>query len=504
VQLGERMLKSDLEAKVFVWRGQDFAYPREAPFHPGRMYPEFPGQPRSAERNAAFEAVREVLGLSGLDRERFGTPGWNPLKGIINKGDVVLLKPNLVKQSHPRDPGGWEYVLTHGSIIRAVADYIFKALDGAGKVIVGDAPQTDSSFARIVETLQLDKLAAYYQEQGRSFFLVDFRREEWTAVDEVIIHRRTLPGDPEGYVAFDLGKQSEFRGHDGTGRYYGADYESRVVNEHHDGIKNEYLISASAVKCDVLFNLPKLKTHKKAGVTICLKNLVGVNGDKNWLPHHTCGHPENGGDQFPCRTLANASESSAADLLKKAAAGIPGLGPRVMQAARSIGKRVFGDSEQTIRNGNWYGNDTVWRMCLDLNKVVMYGQADGTLRRDDLQQRKTYLCLVDGIIGGEGNGPMNPDPFSAGIVLFGVNPVPVDAVGATLMGFDIDRIPTISLAFRIGAYPLTGCSPDDIVCVSNEPSWNGRLREITKTATFDFKPHFGWSGHIEKKAGVDR
>ena len=37
--------------------------------------------------------------------------------------------------------------------------------------------------------------------------------------------------------------------------------------------------------------MPKLKTHKKCGVTISLKNLVGLNTNKNLLPHHSLGTP---------------------------------------------------------------------------------------------------------------------------------------------------------------------------------------------------------------------
>ena len=32
-------------------------------------------------------------------------------------------------------------------------------------------------------------------------------------------------------------------------------------------------------------SLPKLKTHKKAGITCALKNLIGINGNKEYLPH---------------------------------------------------------------------------------------------------------------------------------------------------------------------------------------------------------------------------
>lgn len=49
---------------------------------------------------------------------------------------------------------------------------------------------------------------------------------------------------------------------------------------------------------DVFINLPKMKVHKKTGVTLSLKNLVGINADKNWLPHYSGGSPRNGGDQF--------------------------------------------------------------------------------------------------------------------------------------------------------------------------------------------------------------
>ena len=62
------------------------------------------------------------------------------------------------------------------------------------------------------------------------------------------------------------------------------------------------MISRTALQSDVFINLPKLKTHKKVGVTLNLKNLVGINGNKNWLPHYAIGSPEENGDQFPSKT----------------------------------------------------------------------------------------------------------------------------------------------------------------------------------------------------------
>ena len=41
---------------------------------------------------------------------------------------------------------------------------------------------------------------------------------------------------------------------------------------------------------------PKWKPHSKSGMTAALKNLVGINGDKAYLPHFSTGAPSWGGD----------------------------------------------------------------------------------------------------------------------------------------------------------------------------------------------------------------
>src|SRR6202007_1546880 len=118
---------------------------------------------------------RGCFQMAGLDAERFGTSGWNPLADLIHPGESVLLKPNLVHQRHPRDPQGWKYVITHGSVIRAIAGYVWKAVVAGGKVTVADAPQTDASFAEIVRLLGLDAVQDFYQQQGLHFELMDLR-----------------------------------------------------------------------------------------------------------------------------------------------------------------------------------------------------------------------------------------------------------------------------------------------------------------------------------------
>lgn len=446
----------------------------------------------------AGRAVADLLELAGLDAGNAGTPQWNPFGSLIHPGETVVLKPNLVKESHPRDPEGWRYVLTDGDVIRTVADYVFQAVGQSGKVVVADGPQTDSSFTEIVRILGLDRLQDQYLAQGYQFELVDLRKEEWISRGDVITERRKLLGDPAGYVAYDLGDSSEFVGHEGAGYYYGADYDEGEVNRHHTGGRHEYLISGTIARAAVLLSLPKLKTHKKAGVTASLKNFVGINGDKNWLPHHTEAGGGLPGDERPAGDPRQTAEKSLIRPLRRLAVSVPGLGPWFFRHAKRVGRHVFGDTAAVIRSGNWYGNDTIWRMCLDLNKIALYGNADGTLRPEMPRYRKRHYVLVDGLLAGEGRGPLDPDPVKAGLLVFGTHPASVDATCAVLMGFDPEKIPIVRQAFRCRRYPLAEWDWREVESLSNRPEWCGNLRKIDPETTFHFVPHFGWTGHIER------
>jgi hypothetical protein len=319
----------------------------------------------------------------------------------------------------------------------------------------------------------------------------DLRREVWIRKEQVVVERRPNPEDPRGYVRFDLGKDSLFHGHRGEGRYYGADYDSRVVNSHHRGDVHEYLLAGSPVRCDLFVNLPKLKTHKKTGITCCLKNLVGINGDKNWLPHHTESSPDRGGDEFPDDHAVRRFERAMKRAGRTMALSVPGVGTFLYRKARNVGTRVLGDSERVIRNGNWHGNDTCWRMVLDLNKCLFFFDGNGQPRK----KPPRYLAVVDGIIAGEGNGPMSPDPKPCGLVLAGTHPVALDCVAATLMGFDWLKLRLLKNSFQMRTLNFAPFQPGDIEVVSDKPAWTGKLEQME--GSFSFRPHFGWIGAIE-------
>src|SRR6185369_5139814 len=241
---------------------------------------------------------------------------------------------------------------------------------------------------------------------------------------------------------------------------------------------------------DVFINLPKLKTHKKVGLTCALKNLVGINANKNWLPHHTEGTPDQGGDQFPAATAKARLEHSWMGTAKRWLKHRPALS-RLFVPVKKAGRLIFGDTQRVVRSGNWHGNDTCWRMVLDLNKCLFFFDGSGQRRAKPLR----YLAVVDGIVGGEGSGPMAPDAKPCGVILAGTHPLAVDCVAATLMGFDWQKLRMLKGAFTLREPNFVRFTPRDIQVVSNRPSWNGPLD--TMEDLFQFRPHFGWVNAIE-------
>jgi hypothetical protein len=111
-----------------------------------------------------------------------------------------------------------------------------------------------------------------------------------------------------GSVLIDLGKQSAFYGKNNWKSFYGADYTRQETIAHHHGDVQQYIISKTVLDADVFISVPKLKVHKKVGVTLNAKGLVGIVTNKNCLVHYTLGTPERGGDQFPPNLLLGREE----------------------------------------------------------------------------------------------------------------------------------------------------------------------------------------------------
>ncbi len=413
----------------------------------------------------------------------------------VRPGDRVVLKPNWVKEHDERHPGPaqWEHVVTHPAVIEAVIRWVAGRLNGDGSIVVCDAPQTDSSFSTLSAYCGLDEMI----ERCRAVFpgpkikLLDLRPEEWHAVDGITVSKTQLPGDPLGDTFVALNEASEFVGFSGNGQLYGASFNMDETNERHRGERHEYMLCRTPMDADVFINLPKLKTHKKVGLTCALKNLVGINANKNWLPHHTEGTPDQGGDQFPTTTTKAKLEHSWMGRAKRLVYGKPLLS-RMLVPLKKVGRLFFGDTQKVVRSGNWHGNDTCWRMVLDLNKCLFDFDGRGQPRSKPIR----YLAVVDGIVGGEGNGPMAPDRKPCGTIIAGTHPAAVDMTAAMVMGFDWEKLRLLKNSFSMKERSFVSFQPGDIQVASNKPEWDGPLGQATDW--FEFAPHFGWTGAIER------
>jgi uncharacterized protein (DUF362 family) len=476
-----------------------------APYGPGKPYPElldlFGDAAAEGPPNHVYAAVRAALRGLGLDAESFGTPTWNPLGALVSRSKRIVLKPNFIRHWNPLEDAGVESLITHGSVIRAVADYAFLAAGAEGSVAIAEAPQHDCDFDVIRKIAGLDALVQHYENcLGRGLEVIDLRREAVAYRDGVIVERFPLPGDPLGYRLVDLGRRSCFEGSGiDARRFRGADYDPGPTTEHHTDGRNEYLLSETVLSADLVVNLPKLKTHKKTGVTLALKNLVGINGDKNFLPHHCVGSVAEGGDEYPGSNLLDRGRSAATEMARSMLKR--GFGTRLVRAVRRVERAARGDG--FIRSGNWYGNQTTWRMCVDLNRCLYYSDAAGT-HLDAPAPVRTILTVMDGIVAGEGEGPLAPRDVPLGVVLAATDPIALDLTAVRLMGFDEQQLPKITEPMRDGVLRITDVrDPSDVavfdVAAATCEERERRLHEIDAVRVFD--PHPGWRGHIERKLG---
>lgn len=481
-------------------------YPQEPPYHPGDVYPEYRLGEHSPQPNHAYAAVREAFHLNGMDSANYGTDRWNPLGTVIEPGDRVVIKPNFVlsfnEEGHGLDP-----VVTHPSVLRAIADYAFIALQGSGSVRIADAPQWDCDFEELSAWGGFEAITAFYERHRLDFAFLDLRKLRRRVTDRGYVRqddRVYLDGDPNGYTVVDLGARSALADLPNPERLYGSDYDrTETVSHHHEG-RHEYLVSRTVLEADIVINAPKMKVHKKVGVTLNIKNLVGINGDKNYLPHYRVGSPREGGDEYPDTMDVKG---------RKALAARTWLQERLLTSGSRVGEfiysvvfgayRLLRDGlhvrvDKPVVAGNWHRNDTCWRMAVDLMNILIYADADGTIR-DEPQRR--FLSVVDGIVGGQLHGPLSPKPIASGWVVVGDHPYAVDMAVTRLMGFDWRKVPQLGFA---QAEASTGslaerfrlADPDALRVHARDGDVSSMMRHRRRVGV-EFDPHPGWRGHIE-------
>lgn len=390
---------------------------------------------------------------------------WANEKGsfgrVIPQGARVLIKPNLVLHRN-EGFGGTDCLVTHPSLIRAAVEAALRT--SAAEVLVGDAPIQGCDFNIL---MQESGLQSWAQEQSardpRFKGIQDFRRTTCVLVRGVRVANENLqPADQ--FVLFNLGRESLLEPVSNNGnRFRVAWYDPRLMAKtHHAGV-HEYLVAKAVVDADVIINLPKLKTHKKAGITCALKNLIGINGNKEYLPHHRLGGSEQGGDCYPGNGAVKSALEYVTDRQNLSSSYASATLWHLVFALLARTSRLQGDRLGT--DGSWHGNDTIWRTCLDLNRILLYGRADaaanaralrvGTMK-EEIQRR--VIHIADAVIAGQGNGPLAPDPLELGFLLAGNNASAVDWVGAHLLAYEPEKIPLLRHAFDQFRWPITNFS----------------------------------------------
>ena len=492
-----------MSVEVAVVGTKGARYPAQGPFHPSVAYPEYPFRGfLGAEPNIAYEGVRELFRLLRLDAENNDTEKWNPLGYLVKPGMTVVLKPNFVASKH-RWGKDLFAIITHPAVLRAVADYVWIALQGRGRILIADAPQYDCDFQELMERTQLPTVVEFYSQfSGPTLSILDLRLywSGWKHFDSCLL---SLPGDPEGNVTVNLGNKSALHRLPHLEKLYGAVYDrNETIAQHHNGT-HKYEVAGTVMKADVVISIPKLKVHKKVGTTLNAKGLVGICTNKNYLVHYRVSSCRQGGDQYPEGAFSPteeflirterwmydhllASHNRALEYLHRAVYSIHNA------TTKRLGLKV-GEGKRQLDAGNWHGNDSAWRMAVDLMAIFRFADSQGKLQATP--QRPTFT-VIDGVIGGENNGPLSPDPVAAGVLLAGENLLAADFVATRLMGFDPLKLKMYAHLLQDSTFDFGLRKLDDIEIRSANPAWLNCLRD-NSSRFLDFAPHPGWIGHIE-------
>lgn len=426
------------------------------PYEPSESFPELmkvysnDQHTQNGIYNSVFSSVRRILEGLGLDSENIGTERWNPFSSFVSHGDIVLLKPNWVRDYNELRSAGIDCLLTHTSVIRPLIDYAAKALEYDGTIVIADAPLQSCDFQKLRSVTRIDELINFLQPRYPN---IRFIVEDWrlTIMDRqrfvgFATRNRLNQGDESRCKVVDLASRSFLTDIDDYSRQFRVTcYDPSLMLPHHTGGHHKYLVTKRIFEADLIINIPVLKTHIKAGVTGALKNLVGINGHKEYLPHHCKGGYENGGDNFYSASEFKSSVEELDEWYWKDPNRFFPIIRALLTKTIGLGRRLSGAfSGDDIFGGGWSGNDTLWRTIIDLNHILyFYDPVSDTL--SDLPVRHV-ITIVDSVIAGQGEGPLSPTPNPIGMIYGGFNPAAVEMLSLKIIGYNTARIKSVSAA----------------------------------------------------------
>jgi uncharacterized protein (DUF362 family) len=154
--------------------------------------------------------------------------GLGGMSRFVKKNDVVLIKPNIGWDRSPEQAAN-----TNPQVVAALIDMSFQA--GAKRVNVFDVTCNDAK-----RTYDNSGIRAIAKEKGANVYFAD----DWNTVPMKLSY---------------------------------------------DSPMNEWPILKDAIECDTFINVPILKHHSLAGLTISMKNLMGICGGDRGRIHNGIG-----------------------------------------------------------------------------------------------------------------------------------------------------------------------------------------------------------------------
>lgn len=470
----------------------DIQYPEGDQFYsPSESYPEYPFTHLSTNTNRVYQGVRNCLAQCGLDEANFGKKSWNPLGEYVRKKDNVFLLCNFVYHRRSSESLSEFYAkCTHASVIRALIDYVYIATGPEGTISFGNAPLQSCDFQKILVDTGAASMLQFYNNININVTAKDLR---------LFTNKRSILGnisssetrDEEDAMLISLDEKSLL-----NNLYSGmkeiafriSDYNPERIQKFHHYNYHKYIIHKEILNSDVVLSVPKLKTHEKVGLTVGLKGFVGTVGHKDCLAHHRFGPPQKNGDEYPDSGKLQILASRFHDFAQKR--NYPkSISPLLDIIDKNTG-RFLRKCLKKIRSGAWSGNDTAWRMTLDLARIIHKADSKGKLIRGIPRKN---IVFIDGVIGGEGNGPLSPQPVDSRCMIFSDNVVFGDIISCKLMGWDKNKIPLIHNAID-NEYLYSNGEQNGSKCVMN-----GQLVDaeyIQSILGRKFIPSDGWKNFL--------
>lgn len=495
-----------------IRQNENMEYPSDIPFDQDECFTELRDAQLCDGKNDIYRNIRQSFIDLAMDSDHIGTPEWSPMSEIVSPGNNVVIKPNLVLHSGSDEMQ--EYITTHASVVRPIIDYCWKAMDGLGLIVVGDACSAEADFNLLVYRTGLKGMIEVLRERGVNVELHDFRALKVITENGIWVGEQKISSATPSTQVVNLGNESQFA----VEKYnnvtlHGAGYDIKTTMQHHNGSTQEYCVSKTLLNADVVISVPKFKTHRAAGITCCMKNLVGINVDKNFLPHFTMGSANMGGDEMPVIEEKYIFRLKAYNWVRMNIIGYmwkllgkPGVKVLRLLKGRELKDETVavetqgaaeqalkGDKEinlakwfhgklsgQSIAAGAWAGNETICRMIIDLNRIFLCCDKNGVLR--DKTDRKIFY-VIDGVSMGMGNGPITPIPVKTGLVAAGWNGYMIDTSIIKLFGVDPDSITLYNMAKN---------NPWIFLNAEGNSLFNGEILDESTKLPIELIPPDGW------------